>query len=104
MPLIAVSAATGSAPGPRDSIAARALASPLRPHAPQTTDWGIRTERMKVQLCCNKGYTASEPPPVSWSAFIAMRKDFGIGRARPAEMKATCTSASTRMSTPRITF
>ncbi len=44
------------------------------------------------------------PPPDSWSAFMATRSGFGIGRARPPETKATCTCASTRRSSPRITF
>ena len=40
---------------------------------------------------------------VSRSAFIATRSGFGIGLARPPEMKATRTLASTRSSSPRIT-
>jgi len=37
------------------------------------------------------------------SPCIAIRSDFGIGRARPPDTKATRTFASTRISPPRVT-
>src|SRR5262249_10183549 len=71
---------------------------------PKVTKLGRKTRRYEISwrsLALTPGYRTRARPLRSWSVRMAVRSPLGMGRARPSQMQATPTCASTNSSSPR---